>query len=70
VRVQRVSYGSMAIGKTGIILSHSNNTLHIKLDDGPECDDLYWSWIPLDDEAKEYIEEVERTATPMTSELM
>jgi len=76
MRIQRVSYpyyaGSKLMpalpGKIGTILSHSNNTLHIKLDDSNvECDDLYWNWAPLDEEAKKYIAEVERTAIPSTS---
>lgn len=57
-------------GKCGIILSHENNTLLIRMDSGEEVKDLYWNLIPLDDEAKAYIENVEKTATPMTSELM
>lgn len=67
MRVQRKSYGSLAVGKIGTIVSHANNTLHIRLDDDTEGDDLYWNWEPLDEEAKKYLAVVEETATPLLS---
>lgn len=65
MRVQRRGYGLNAIGKCGTMIRHNNNTLHILLDNGIECDDLYWNWIALDTDAKTYLLEVEKTATPM-----
>lgn len=68
MRIQRISYGPEAKGKCGTILSHENNTLLILVDGSTiECKDLYWNWVPLDDEAASYLEEVKRAAIPMTS---
>lgn len=68
MRVQYKNFGKSG-GYCGIITGHSNNTLKIVLDngDGKECLDLYWNWNALDQEAIDYIAEVERTAIPMTT---
>ncbi len=70
MRVQRIGYGSLAIGKCGTIISHDNNFLRIRLDDNTEYEDVYWNYKPLDDEAKDYLTEVERTAIPTPSTLV
>jgi hypothetical protein len=70
MRVQRISYGLNGKGKSGTIISHQNNLLVIRLDAGAEYEDFYWNYLPLDDEAKTYLAEVERTAIPMKTTLM
>lgn len=71
IQYKRVYNGT--VGYCGEIVGHTNNTLKIILEEGAgkgnEVLDLYWNWEPLDDEAKEYMAEVERTAIPMTTPL-
>ena len=72
----RVKYKNAYGGKSGYcakIVGHHRNSLHLVMEEGinagKEYVDLYWNWEPLDDEAKEYIAEVERTAPPLTTPL-
>lgn len=67
MRIKWKSYKPLIEGKEGTIISHDNNTLLIKLDNGVECKDLYWNVNALDDEATAYIKKVAETAIPLLS---
>lgn len=71
MRVVHKGFPPIAIGVSGTIVSHENNLVNIRLDDGMTLySELYWNLIPLDKEAEEYLKMVAKTATPMVSSLM
>lgn len=59
MRVQRI-----ANNICGVVIGHSNDLLIIKLDNGIECKEHWWYWLPLDNEARTYLEKVEQTIKP------
>lgn len=70
MRVQRISYGMGAIGRSGTIVSHKNNLILVRFDNGVQAEEFYWNCLSLDDEARDYLEEVKRTAIPIKTILM